>query len=430
MADIPLIPGPLDPEKEAEVTSGAQPNQQNWASAHGMLGLISHTVVTMPSSLPLSPASRVLFRPPVGQVVPSNPLLVQSTPAQQEEHPARKPVRQLDFTTMYDGTHSSIAETSVQPTTVKSSSPPRAPRMRSTFESKEGTPKKSKQCNCKNSRCLKLYCECFASGTYCDGCNCLNCCNNVENESFRKEAVEATLERNPNAFRPKIASSPGSQRENRLVHVADKKNVVADALSRRPHVAAVWIAYQHELDEMRDHYSTDEDFVEPYTALVRGKHPNLYSLKDGFLMFCGKLCVSQLLRQKVMTESHSPHYASHRGIDSMIKALEMYFFWPSLRKDTESFVRSCLICQRVKYDRGKAYGLLQPLSIPTAPWERIAMDFIFGLPKTSSGYEGIWTIVDRFSKHAHLVPVKRKLRWSRWLGISWSLCSSIMECPD
>lgn len=52
------------------------------------------------------------------------------------------------------------------------------------------------------------YCECFASGTYCEGCNCVNCCNNVENESVRQEAVEATLERNPNAFRPKIFSSP------------------------------------------------------------------------------------------------------------------------------------------------------------------------------------------------------------------------------
>jgi len=53
------------------------------------------------------------------------------------------------------------------------------------------------------------YCECFASGTYCEGCNCVNCCNNVENETVRQEAVEATLERNPNAFRPKIFSSPG-----------------------------------------------------------------------------------------------------------------------------------------------------------------------------------------------------------------------------
>ncbi|KAL0410644.1 UNVERIFIED_CONTAM: protein tesmin/TSO1-like CXC 5 [Sesamum latifolium] len=61
------------------------------------------------------------------------------------------------------------------------------------------------------------YCECFASGTYCDGCNCVNCHNNVENEAARREAVEATLERNPNAFRPKIASSPHAARDNRVL---------------------------------------------------------------------------------------------------------------------------------------------------------------------------------------------------------------------
>ncbi|KAK3011854.1 hypothetical protein RJ639_010450 [Escallonia herrerae] len=52
------------------------------------------------------------------------------------------------------------------------------------------------------------YCECFSLGIYCDGCNCTNCHNNIENEAARKEAVEATLERNPYAFRPKIANSP------------------------------------------------------------------------------------------------------------------------------------------------------------------------------------------------------------------------------
>lgn len=68
-----------------------------------------------------------------------------------------------------------------------------------------------KQCNCKNSRCLKLYCECFASGRYCEGCNCSQCCNNHENESVRQSAVEAILERNPNAFRPKIAGSAAEE---------------------------------------------------------------------------------------------------------------------------------------------------------------------------------------------------------------------------
>ncbi|KAK9715356.1 hypothetical protein RND81_06G159400 [Saponaria officinalis] len=68
--------------------------------------------------------------------------------------------------------------------------------------------KRQKQCHCKHSRCLKLYCECFASGVYCDGCNCNNCSNNVENETTRREAFEATLERNSKAFRPKLASRP------------------------------------------------------------------------------------------------------------------------------------------------------------------------------------------------------------------------------
>ncbi|KAJ7973841.1 protein tesmin/TSO1-like CXC 5 [Quillaja saponaria] len=88
-------------------------------------------------------------------------------------------------------------------------------RSRLNFEIKDGTPRKQKQCNCKHSKCLKLYCECFASGIYCDGCNCINCYNNVDNEAARREAVEATLERNPNAFRPKIASSPHGTHDSR-----------------------------------------------------------------------------------------------------------------------------------------------------------------------------------------------------------------------
>eukprot|EP00775_Hariotina_reticulata_P006431 gene6430-biopygen8230 len=53
------------------------------------------------------------------------------------------------------------------------------------------------------------YCECFASGRYCDHCNCVNCFNNKDSESVRQSAVEAILERNPNAFRPKIQTADG-----------------------------------------------------------------------------------------------------------------------------------------------------------------------------------------------------------------------------
>ena len=42
--------------------------------------------------------------------------------------------------------------------------------------------KEEKSCNCKYSKCLKLYCECFSSGEYCIDCNCANCYNKLEFE--------------------------------------------------------------------------------------------------------------------------------------------------------------------------------------------------------------------------------------------------------
>jgi hypothetical protein len=34
------------------------------------------------------------------------------------------------------------------------------------------------------------------------------------------------------------------------------------------------------------------------------------------------------------------------------------------------------------------------------------MDFIVGLPRTQSGYDSIWVIMDRLTKVAHFIPVK------------------------
>ena len=46
------------------------------------------------------------------------------------------------------------------------------------------------------------------------------------------------------------------------------------------------------------------------------------------------------------------------------------------------------------------------MPIPEWKWERIAMDFVVGLPKTMGKYDSIWVIIDRLTKSAHFIPVK------------------------
>nr|GEY78639.1 hypothetical protein [Tanacetum cinerariifolium] len=40
-------------------------------------------------------------------------------------------------------------------------------------------------------------------------------------------------------------------------------------------------------------------------------------------------------------------------------------------------------------------------------WEKITMDFVWGLPRTPSGYDSIWVIADRLTKSAHFLPMKK-----------------------
>ena len=62
--------------------------------------------------------------------------------------------------------------------------------------------KKLMGCNCKNSGCLKRYCECFSRMKYCDGnCQCKNCLNNIKYEKERAEAIRIYLVKSPVSFK-------------------------------------------------------------------------------------------------------------------------------------------------------------------------------------------------------------------------------------
>lgn len=74
-------------------------------------------------------------------------------------------------------------------------------------------------------------------------------------------------------------------------------------------------------------------------------------------MMHGRLCITKL-RLKVIRETHAPLYVGHCGIDAIVKAAEHFFYWPTLRRDIQEYVRTCVICQKVKFHRHKTLGLL------------------------------------------------------------------------
>ena len=108
-----------------------------------------------------------------------------------------------------------------------------------------------------------------------------------------------------------------------------------------------------------------------------------------------------------MEEAHKASYAIHPGTTKMYRTLRPHFWWPTMRKDVAEFVARCLTCQQVKIEHQAPTERLRPLAIPEWKWEKIAMDFVMGLPKTPRQHDAIWVVVDRLTKAAHFLPIRQ-----------------------
>ena len=77
--------------------------------------------------------------------------------------------------------------------------------MEKVVSSEKSTMIKKKSCNCKKSRCLKLYCDCFVNQEFCTtDCSCVDCSNIEKFDEKRQQFIEQVKEKNPTAFTPKI----------------------------------------------------------------------------------------------------------------------------------------------------------------------------------------------------------------------------------
>ena len=153
----------------------------------------------------------------------------------------------------------------------------------------------------------------------------------------------------------------------------------------------------------------DEIAKQLISASVSGTDPSKIYEKDGLLYRNDLLYIPNgTSRLKILESRHDSLLAGHFGIRKTVELISRDYWWPGLRKFVKDYIRTCDACARSKVPRHLPHGLLQPLPIPTRPWESISMDFITDLPK-STGHDTILVVVDRYSKMSHFIPTRKEI---------------------
>nr|GEX62680.1 reverse transcriptase domain-containing protein [Tanacetum cinerariifolium] len=192
-------------------------------------------------------------------------------------------------------------------------------------------------------------------------------------------------------------------------------NVVADALSQKDReplrVRSLVMTVHTNLPEKILEAQTEamkEENVKP-DNMRRLLKPIFEIRSNGVRCFKGRLWLPLFggIRDMIMHESHKSKYSIHPGSDKMYQDLKKLYWWPNMKHDIATFVSKCLTSAKVKAEHQKPPGLLQQLEIPEWKWEKITMDFVSGLLRTPSGYDSIWVIVDRLTKSAHFLLMKK-----------------------
>ncbi|GKD54984.1 putative reverse transcriptase domain-containing protein, partial [Tanacetum coccineum] len=159
-------------------------------------------------------------------------------------------------------------------------------------------------------------------------------------------------------------------------------NVVADALSRKERskplrvralVMTIWLNLPKQILSAQSEARKEENFInEDLHGMINKLEPHA----DGTLCLNNRSwipCFGEL-RALIMHESHKSKYSIHPGSDKIYQDIRSLYWWPNMKAEIATYVSKCLTCAK--------------------------------LPKTATGQDTIWVIVDRLTKSAHFLPMQ------------------------
>jgi hypothetical protein len=185
-----------------------------------------------------------------------------------------------------------------------------------------------------------------------------------------------------------------------------KLNVVADALSRRTEDSMVTYSLSSPTftlyDQLHHECASLPQAVQLRSQINDQTAAPGWSKVDG-LLFQGRILIPEdsSLWPAILEMAHT---MGHEGSEKMLHRLHATFYSTQTHRRVREFVQNCVVCQQNKTEHLHPGGLLHPSPVPQQVWSDIAMDFIDGFSKVG-GKSVILTMVDRFSKYAHFIPL-------------------------
>ena len=135
-------------------------------------------------------------------------------------------------------------------------------------------------------------------------------------------------------------------------------------------------------------------------------HP--YLLREGVLFTPkGQVVLPQedALRTLAITEAHDDKISGHFGYDKTLEKVRRLWHWDGLPRDVKDYVQSCARCQLTKHSTQRSPGLLHPI-VSKHPWHTVTLDFVGRFaPAQDTEHTHCLVIVDKFSKYVTLEGV-------------------------
>lgn len=251
-----------------------------------------------------------------------------------------------------------------------------------------------------------------------------------------------------------------------IKHIDGKKNLISDALSRKPRIESLltnvvfeedrlteddttisadatvdkysdqpWMSEQDTvfadinaiscslipepklLADIKEAYKTDAFCKAVLKQLRNNKEPNKFVVRQGFYLddsgflymsgaYGGRLVIPHIrtLKIKIMQQYHEVN-AGHLKCSKVIPLIRRDFFWARMRSDINEFVAACQTCQRHGAKRGKQQGYLNPRPIPNKRMQEIHVDWKTNLP-VSDGFDTVLVVTCALTRFVILIAAK------------------------